>query len=172
MTSGWSPSSTATASASPSARNPQRSDALMPSAQSGHSTTATPSSATPGPHLLGPGAEHDHHRVEHRARRGDDVRQQRPAVQERELLGAAEAPPLPRREHEPGHAAMFAKRTRKGIGAADSPASRFPAMLAWPAHASSPSISSTRSSSDAMLLPGSSRSRCGTAARMPRVSGS
>ena len=92
-------------------------------------------------------AEHDEHRVErgHGEHRLDRVLEQRPAAQVGELLGAAEAP--------------------AGAGGEDEACGRV-------AHAIPSSISVASVSSEAIELPGSSRSTCGIAAFMPRVSGS
>ena len=95
-----------------------------------------------GADLLGARPEH-HHGAADGPHGGQGVLDQRAAAHLRELLGAAaEAAPLAGGEHD-----------RR-------------------AHASCPSIRSASSSKDAMLFPGSSRSKCGMAACMPRVSGS
>ncbi len=70
------------------------------------------------------------------------VLDQRPAVDARELLRPAEAAALACGQQDPR------------------------------AHPSAPSIRSASCSKDAMVFPGSRRSRCGMAATMPRVSGS
>ena len=94
------------------------------------------------PDLVGRVPEHDHAR-RHRGHRGERVLEQRPPAQRRELLGGAEPPPGARGQHERGGR-----------------------------HSRPDSISSASASSEAIEFPGSRWSTCGSAACMPRVSGS
>ena len=107
--------------------------------------------------LAGVGAEDDDDRGDrgHREHRPHGVLEQRAPVELRDLLGAAEALALPRGQHD---AADLRLRLGGERGAC---------------HAGTPSsISAANASRDASELPGMRWSTCGSAACMPRVSGS
>ena len=143
---GWSPSVIATTSASASAATPVRSENPWPCAQSSHSTTSARAEVDRGADRVRVVAEHDDHAPQRRVHGVDGVLQQRPAAQVRELLGLLA---------EAGAGACGEDQPRGG-----------------PGHATPSSIRSASASSEEIELPGSSRSTCGIAAFMPRVSGS
>ena len=154
---GWSPSVTTAASTSPSAATPACSDADWPSAQSVAHDDVGAAEVDLLADRVGVGAEDDDDRVDrgHGEHRADRVLEQRAAVELGDLLGAAEALALAGGEHDAADLRLGLCGSRRA------------------GHAGTPSsISSASASSEAIELPGRRWSTCGSAACMPRVSGS
>jgi len=151
---GWSPSVTTAASTSPSAATPACSDADWPSVAHDDVGAAEVDLLADG---VGVGAEDDHDRVDGRdgEHGADGVLEQGAAVEHGDLLGAAEALALAGGQHDAADLRLGLCGSRRA------------------GHAGTPSsISSASASRDAIELPGMRWSTCGSAACMPRVSGS
>ena len=153
---GWSASVMTAASTSPSAATPACSEADWPSAQSAQTTMSAPRRSASARMRSACAPSTIDHRVErgHGEHRLQRVLDQRPPVELGQLLGAAEAPALPRGEDDPADLRLVLGGARRA------------------GHAGTPSsISSASASSEAIELPAIRRSTCGIAASMPRVSG-